>query len=483
MREIVIVVYFVLLGLIAVYGVHLYWLIGLYLRREASPPPSSGWPDGSQPKVTIQLPVYNERTVVRRLIRAAAAQDWDRQRLEIQVLDDSDDITTDIAAKEVRRLRVQGVKILHIRRTDRAGFKAGALAAGLRQAEGEFIAVFDADNVPRSDFLKKMMPYFADPSLGMVQARWSFLNKEASLLCRAQALFLNAHFYVEQAARSRGGLFMNFNGTAGIWRRETIEDAGGWQSDTLTEDLDLSYRAQLSGWRMTLAEQVDVPTELPSSIRAFKNQQYRWAKGAFETGLKLLPAVAKAAVPFRMKLAAFYHLTQKSVSVFLLLLSVLLIPALYFRLESGAMKVLLLDLPIFITGTGSMSLFYGLAFRQEQDRGSWRSHLLLPLLTSLGVGLAVNNSHAVFDALVGKQNPFVRTPKSGETGKRRKRLPAAYRVRVDHTGRVETLLSVYATSAVVCALVLGLYASVPFLLTFVLGYSYFAVSSMRERYA
>lgn len=482
MRDIVIAAYFILLGIIAVYGIHLYWLIWIYLRRQ----PTNGIrrvPDSIRPRVTIQLPVYNEQMVVRRLIRAAAAQYWDRDRLEIQVLDDSTDVTSDIAAAEVCRLRRLGYNIVHIRRNSRTGFKAGALAHGLETATGEFVAIFDADNVPRPDFLNSLMSMFIDPKLALVQARWSFLNRDVSLLCRAQALFLDAHFFIEQAARSRGGLCMNFNGTAGIWRRAAIEDSGGWQSDTLTEDLDLSYRAQLRGWRMVLAEDVDVPTEVPSSIRAFKSQQYRWAKGAFETGLKLLPDVWTSALPRRVKLAAFFHLTQKSISVALLLLSLLLIPALYFRLETGMLKVLLLDLPIFAAGTGSMSLFYGLAYRRGGAYTTWRSRLVLPLLSSIGIGLAVNNSIAVLSAFSRRHSAFVRTPKTGETRVARQSLPKEYRVSFDHTGQFEGLLSLYSMTALICALGLGLYASLPFLMTFVFGYTYFAVTSFRERYA
>jgi len=277
MADAVIIVYFFLLFVIAFYGVHIYWLIWLYLRNRSAAESIEPL-RGPLPRVTVQLPVYNERAVVVRLIRSAAKLAWPQELLEIQVLDDSDDSTSELAADEVARLRAEGYRIAHIRRTDRSGYKAGALAHGLQLSFGEFVAIFDADNLPRPDFLTKAMGHFADPQVGLVQARWSFLNRAESILCRAQALFLDSHFFVEQSARCRGGLFMNFNGTAGIWRRQAIESAGGWQADTLTEDLDLSFRAQMAGWRFVLAEEIDVPPELPGSIRAFKSQQFRLAK-------------------------------------------------------------------------------------------------------------------------------------------------------------------------------------------------------------
>jgi hypothetical protein len=276
---------------------------------------------------------------------------------------------------------------------------------------------------------------------------------------------------------------MNFNGTAGVWRRQAIESAGGWQADTLTEDLDLSFRTQMAGWKMIMAEDIDVPTELPGSIRAFKTQQFRWAKGAFETGLKLLPTILKSDLPRRLKMSSFFHLTQKVISVALLFLSILLIPALYFRLETGMLKVLAVDLPIFLAGTGSMSIFYGLAHKREESDRTWRSGLLLPALTSIGIGLAVNNSWAVFSAVFSRHNQFERTPKTGSDRNRRIAPPKDYRVKIDHTVRVETALALYALGAVACAVSLKLFLSLPFLMTFSFGYLYFSVLSIKERYA
>ncbi len=482
MSDLLIVAYFVLLFFVSFYGVYLYWLVFSYLRIPA-PEPLKPYDGAAYPFVTVQLPVFNERRVIERLIEAVAAFDWPSDRFEIQVLDDSTDDTSAIIDLAATRLRARGIRVMHLQRTERSGYKAGALAEGLKLARGEFIAIFDADNLPRPDFLRRMMPYFDDSKVAMAQARWSFLNRDESLLCRAQALFLDSHFYIEQAARSRSGLFLNFNGTAGVWRRKAIVDAGGWQADTLTEDLDLSYRAQLKGWRLRFVEDVDVPTELPASVRAFKTQQYRWARGAMETGFKVLGLVRKARLPWKIKLAAHFHLTQKVVSVALLLLSLLLIPALYFRWEASAYKVLFIDLPIFITGMGAMSVFYGIAYRRETRGQGLKSRLVLFMLSAIGLGLAANNSIAVLSAFGRKRQEFARTPKTGSTEHSKLLIPADYRISFDRTLPVEGLLALNGVAASFFAIHLRLYFSLPFLATFVLGYGYFVINSLREKYA
>lgn len=482
MSELFLFLYFSLLGYVAFYGIHLFWLIALFLRQRSRPtvamPPVSDYP-----RVTVQLPVYNERAVVVRLIDAAASLDWPRERLTVQILDDSDDETTALAAEAADRWRLDGLTMLHLRRGSRAGYKAGALAYGLQQTSDEFIAIFDADNVPKADFLKRLIPYFADPAVGLVQARWSFLNRNQSLLCRAQALYLDAHFFIEQAARSASGLFMNFNGTAGIWRKDAILSSGGWQSQTLTEDLDLSYRAQLNGWTFRFVESVDVPTELPDSVRAFKAQQFRWAKGCLQTGRLHLGSIFRSTLPFRIKLGSFFHLTQRTTSVALLLLACLLVPALVIRLEGGMLKVLLLDLPIFLAGTVSMSLYYSLAYQKSRDQQSTASSLLLPALTSLGIGLAVTSTRAVISALFQSGGEFCRTPKSGTVGTEVRIVPPTYRIRRDSTMLFEGLLGCYALGAAVWAVILGLYPSIPFLLTFAFGFCYLSIRSWREGHA
>ena len=482
MSDLFLVLYFFLLFYVAVYGFHLYWVILLYLKHRHTRPQRPPGPT-THPLVTVQLPVYNERLVVARLIEAVAAFDWPRDRFEIQVLDDSDDGTSDVVAELAADLHKGGTAVHHLRRDGRDGYKAGALKNGLLQAKGEFVAVFDADNVPRTDFLKQTVPFFTDQKLGLVQARWSFLNRNESLLCRAQALFLDAHFYIEQAARSKGGLFMNFNGTAGVWRRSAIEAGGGWQADTLTEDLDLSYRVQMAGWRMLFLEDVDVPTELPSSIRSFKAQQFRWTKGAIETARKVLPALLTSEESLQRKACAFFHLTQKSIALALLLLSVLLVPALYVRMEGGVLKLLLIDLPIVVLGTGSMSIFYGLAYRRENIGRSVMANLVVPVLTSLGIALSINNSLAILAALTGRYNVFVRTPKTGTRNTQCLPVPADYRIPFDLSIRAEMFFALYAVTAIGLASTIGLYLSVPFLLTFAMGFSYFSYLSLKERYA
>lgn len=482
MRELIIFLYFFLLAYIAIYGVHIYWLVWLHFSHRKKIKRIVGFRDWF-PTVTIQLPIYNEKRVAARLLRAAASMDWPPDKLVIQVLDDSSDETTSLIASEIATLEPRGLTINHLTRSERTGYKAGALAFGLEQDDSEFVAIFDADNVPEPGFLKAMIPHLADPAIGMAQAHWSFLNREESILCRAQALFLDAHFHVEQAARSSGGLFMNFNGTAGVWRRRAIDDAGGWQADTLTEDLDLSYRAQMKGWKLKYVDDVDVPSELPGSIRGFKTQQYRWTRGATETAIKILPKLLASDLPARVKISAFFHLTQKSISLALLLLSVLLIPALYFRLETGLTKILVIDLPIFLAGTGSMTILYGVALRRSRDKSSRTDRLLAPVLTSLGIGLAINNSMAILGGLRGRHAPFIRTPKSGTETTQKLKVPVDYRIPTDPTMLLESGFALYALTAVAVAVSLELYFAVPFLMTFTFGYFYFTFLSWRERYA
>ena len=485
MKTAFLTLYFGLLVVISIYGIHLFWLISLHLksRNERAPYNPLSGAAGEVPRVTVQLPIYNEKRVAVRLIEAVTAFDWPADRLEIQVLDDSDDSTTDLVSQHLEKRDKYTPAIHHLRRSNRIGFKAGALANGLKRASGEFVAIFDADNLPRPDFLERMIGFFDDPEVGMVQARWSFLNRAESFLCRAQGLFLDAHFRVEQQARYAGGLLFNFNGTAGVWRRTAIEEAGGWQHDTLTEDLDLSMRAQLDGWKFIYEDGYDVPTELPNSITAFKSQQYRWSKGAVQAACKLLPRILTSALPVKARIASFFHLTHKVLSVALLALALLLIPALYFRMEGGVTKLFFIDLPIFLAGTGSMSLFYSLANRSEERSWSWRQAAVMPFLTSLGVALAVNNTKAIFSAIFGRTSLFVRTPKSGSTDAATMIVPRSYACRPDTTLLAESILSGYALVAVIVALALGLYPTLPFLLTFLFGFGYFSfkgISDLRD---
>src|SRR5712664_3079603 len=300
--------YFFVLIVLAVYGWHRYYLVYLYMKNRDKGPKASA-PLDPLPVVTIQLPLYNEMYVADRLIDAVCRIEYPRELLEIQVLDDSTDETRSIAELAVRRFAADGIDIKYYHRGDRTGFKSGALEAGLKVARGEFVGIFDADFIPTADFLTQLMPHFRDPKVGMVQARWGHINQDYSLLTKIQAILLDGHFILEHGGRNRGGRFFNFNGTAGVWRRTAIHDAGGWQHDTLTEDLDLSYRAQMRGWRFVYLQDVVSPAEVPVEMNAFKSQQHRWAKGSVQTCKKLLPRVLASKLPWHIKLESVFHLT------------------------------------------------------------------------------------------------------------------------------------------------------------------------------
>src|SRR5712671_4357097 len=394
-------------------GLNAYVMIALHWRtsrgRHAvpAPPDVSVWP-----LVTVQLPLYNERYVARRLLQAAANLDYPADRLEIQVLDDSTDDTKGIVAEMVQRLQARGVDIAHMLRVERTGFKAGALAAGLEKARGEFVAIFDADFVPPSDFLRRTIPHFAESRVGVVQTRWGHLNQDFSLLTRAQSLGIDGHFGVEQTARCRGHLLLNFNGTAGIWRRSAIEDAGGWAHDTLTEDLDLSYRAQLRHWRILYLPELVCPAELPVVISGFKSQQRRWAKGSMQTALKLLPQVLSSPLSLWTKYQAFVHLTYYIIHPLMLVVVLLSVPALAIGAAAQSVPVLVFASVVFALASigPACMLIYA---QQVLPESGWRRALRLPTIMVIGVGLAWSTSLAVLSAFWGRDLHFVRTPKFG----------------------------------------------------------------------
>lgn len=394
-----------LIGL-AVYGLHTLWLAVVFLRL--TPPQSVDAPDPddvtSWPRVTVQLPVFNERYTIERLVKAVAGLNYPRERLQIQVLDDSTDATTAIARRLVTHYQAQGLDIHLLHRTDRTGFKAGALDEGLATATGELVAVFDADFVPAADWLRQTVPAFNDPQLGCLQTRWGHLNRDYSFLTRAQALGIDGHFVVEQAARAQTGLFLNFNGTAGLWRRACIEDAGGWQADTLTEDLDLSYRAQLRGWRVGYRPHVVVPAELPAQLDAFKRQQFRWAKGSLQTACKLASSVSQADLPGHIRLAGLIHLTSYAVHPLMLSVLLLALPVGYW--SASFLRLL----PWFTLAAVGPPLLYSLA-RTSKTPNLRDRVCVLPLLTLLGFGISLNNSVAVVGALLRRGSVFRRTPK------------------------------------------------------------------------
>jgi cellulose synthase/poly-beta-1,6-N-acetylglucosamine synthase-like glycosyltransferase len=477
----VMIPYFLILAVLAAYGMHRYWLVYYFFKYRHNapgpPPPVERWPS-----VTIQLPIYNERYVIERLVEAVTRLDYPRDLLEIQVLDDSTDETRQVARDCAERYRTLGFPISYHHRTHRRGFKAGALEEGLQSATGEFVAIFDADFLPPPDFLRRTVPYFADPHVGMVQTRWTYINRDYSLLTELQGILLDGHFVIEHGGRSRRGTFFNFNGTAGVWRRRAIEEAGGWEHDTLTEDTDLSYRAQLQGWRFLYLLDVECASELPVEMNAFKAQQARWAKGLIQVGKKILPRVLRSDQPWHVKAEAVFHLTANLSYPLMILLSTTLLPAMIVRFYQGWFQMLVIDLPLFLASTMSISSFYLTAQRVLHPRTWKRTFLFLPFVMAVGIGLAVRNSTAVLEALFGKQTEFVRTPKYRiETGAENW-LSRAYRHSAGWSPWVEVVLGFYFAATVVYAIQNENYATVPFLLLFVFGYFYTGLMSLGQVY-
>jgi len=401
--------------LILAYASHRYVLLWRWWRaRSTWALPSRGNAVGPLPVVTVQLPVFNESRVVERLIDAAASLQYPAGRLEIQVLDDSTDETRARAAAAVARHRARGLDIHHLVRARRSGCKAGALEAGLERARGELVAVFDADFVPPADFLLRLVPHFADPAVGMVQACWGHLNRARSPLTAAQATLLDAHFMIEQSARMRAGLFFNFNGTAGLWRRACIEDAGGWSHDTLTEDLDLSYRAQVRGWRFVFRDSVEAPAELPTDMEALKSQQHRWVKGSIQTARKVLPEVWRAHLPARVKIEALVHLTSNVAYPLALTLALLLLPVLLAPSRLPAATVWAIQVGIVALGLVPVCWFLAVG-RRAAGGGVLQVVTDVPAALLLGIGLSVNNARAVIEGLGKRVGEWERTPKTGDT--------------------------------------------------------------------
>jgi cellulose synthase/poly-beta-1,6-N-acetylglucosamine synthase-like glycosyltransferase len=473
--------YFFVLTILAVYGWHRYYLVYVYSKYRSNVPRQPP-PLASLPRVTVQLPFYNEMYVVDRLIDAVCRIDYPRELLEIQVLDDSVDETTQIAELAVRRAAAQGFDITYLHRSDRTGFKAGALEAGLSVAKGDFVAIFDADFIPPPDFLLRALPHFADPKVAMVQTRWGHINEDYSLLTKIQAILLDAHFVLEHGGRNRAGCFFNFNGTAGVWRREAISDSGGWQHDTLTEDLDLSYRAQMRGWRFVFLPDLVSPAEVPVEMNAFKSQQHRWAKGSIQTAIKLLPRLLAAPLPLSIKAEAFFHLTANFNYLLMIVLSALMFPAMYVRYSTGMYEMLLIDVPFFIAATWSVAYFY-MVSQRELYPDSWLTRVrFLPFLMSIGIGLAVNNARAVIEAMLGKQTEFARTAKYGIERRSDDWVDKKYKQSMSAQPLVEVGLGLYFTFTVFYALSNGIYGSLPFLLLFQTGFLYTGLLSLLQQF-
>lgn len=458
----VLTLYYLVLSILAVYSIHRLHLVRL---RRRTPPPTRATA-AVYPPLTVQLPLYNEPNVALRLLDAVANLDYPGP-LDIQVLDDSTDETSSIVADAVARIAANGASIAHLRRGSRDGYKAGALAHGMRLSESELFAVFDADFVPPRDLLPRMVPYFAGTRVGMVQARWTHLNRDESLLTRVQALFLDAHFAVESAARNFGGRFFNFNGTAGIWRRAAIEDAGGWSSSTLTEDLDLSYRAQLAGWEFVFLNDVEVPAELPAALSGFQDQQHRWAKGSIQTARKLLGTIVGSGLRRGVKAEALFHLTNNSAYLFTVLLALLIVPSMLVRYRYGLAWMFAIDVPLFAASTGSVLLFY-----REGQRWVGRPRPPLRELLAVlpvGVGMSMRNAVAVIEGLLEEGGHFKRTPKVGDgVGQRSaRRIPWA-----------ELAFALFFAGTVAAFAAAGHWAALPFLTLFLSGYSYVVVQSV-----
>src|SRR5215212_614844 len=474
--------YFFVVIVLAIYGWHRYYLVYLYMRNRDREP-RQGPPLDPLPVVTIQLPLYNEMYVAERLIDAVCAIDYPRERFEIQVLDDSTDETRSIADLAVRRYAAQGIDIKYIHREDRTGYKAGALEAGLKVARGEFVGIFDADFIPTSDFLTRLLPHFRDPKVGMVQARWGHINQDYSLLNKIQAILLDGHFILEHGGRNRGGRFFNFNGTAGVWRRIAIDQAGGWQHDTLTEDLDLSYRAQLAGWEFVFVPGHIAPAEVPVEMNAFKSQQHRWAKGSIQTCLKLLPSILGSSQPLSVKVEAFFHLTANFNYVLMVLLSILMFPSMVIRYNMGWSEMLLIDIPLFFAATMSVANFY-MVCQREIYKERWVTRLkYLPFLMSIGIGLAVNNARAVVEALSGQQTEFARTPKYRIEQDSDEWIGKKYRPAGLVQPLIELSLGLYFTFTVFYALSNRIYGTVPFLVLFQIGFLYTGLLSIVQQFA
>ena len=479
----ILIPYFTILGILAIYGLHRSHLVFLYYKNKGKKPrPQKVL--SSLPPITVQLPIYNEMFVVERLIKSVVRMDYPRHLLEIQVLDDSTDETKFLARRCVDRLQKTGVNINYFHRQQRSGYKAGALAAGLRVAKGEFIAIFDADFMPNPSFLNETIHYFSNPKVGMVQTRWGHINQDYNLLTQVEAIILDGHFVMEHGGRHRSGRFFNFNGTAGVWRLEAIQSAGGWQHDTLTEDTDLSYRAQLLGWQFIYLPDVVCSAELPVEMNAFKNQQFRWAKGLVQTGLKLLPQIVKSNLPLKIKTEAAFHLSANCSYPLMVMFSLIFLPAMIVRAVPARFyldwfQFILIDFPLLMAATMSVSSFYALSQR-ELYPDQWTKKLkYLPFLMSAGIGLSISNSLAVLEALLGIKTSFKRTPKnciqSSETSLLAK---PKYRGKIGCTPFLELILGTYFSFAIFYAWSSEHYFTMPFLMLFLVGFFYTGLMSL-----
>ena len=465
--------------MVCVYGLHRYVLVFLYYRHHKNEPHPKGT-FAELPVVTVQLPMYNEQYVARRIIEQTCRIAYPPGKLQIQVLDDSTDDTVAIAREAVASAQAAGFDIEYVHRDNRLGYKAGALQNGLKTARGEFIAIFDADFIPDPDFLRRSIHYFTDPKICAVQTRWEHLNRSDSLLTRSQAIFLDGHFAIEHVARNRSNRFMSFNGTAGTWRRSAIDGSGGWQHDTLTEDLDLSYRAQLRGWKFVFLAELAAPAELPQEMNAFKAQQFRWTKGGAQTAMKLLPKLLMSHEPLKVKAEGFFHLTSFTMHLYMAIMVTLMLPAMGMRRMPGEdpMWRAGVDIGVFLLATLSAGVFYCAA--QRELLGGWRGTLkYLPIMMALGIGLCLSNSRALLEAFLNRKSEFIRTPKYGSDPRGRAAgLPQA-QTKWDWLPWVEMAYGLYMlVCAVLSAVDISSVILTPFLVIFSFGFFYVSISTL-----
>lgn len=476
----IIALYLIALSILGVYGAHRGTLLMLYLRhRKNKHKPDRIFSDDELPLVTIQLPMFNEMYVAERLLEGVSTLEYPKDKMHIQVLDDSTDETTKIARAKVDELCERGFDAEYIHRTDRTGYKAGALEHGLKTAKGDFVMVFDADFVPEGDIIRKLIHYFTDEKIGMVQARWGHINRDYSLLTKCQSMMLDGHFVIEHIARNRSGRFFNFNGTAGMWRKSTIFDAGGWQHDTVTEDMDLSFRAQLKGWKFIYVPTALAPAELPCEMNSFKTQQFRWAKGSAQTTKKLLWTVLKADIPFKVKMEVVFHLTNNFAYLFLVILAALQLPNMLLRRHMDNPELLLLDVPLFAATCGSICVFYLVTHRALYDN-LWEAVKRLPLMMALGIGLSINNARAVLEGLFGRDLEFVRTPKHNISASTDEWKKKKYKAKWPLHSLLEVGFGLYFVVTIALAVVTGSWITIPFLVLFMVGFLYVGSLSLYQ---
>jgi cellulose synthase/poly-beta-1,6-N-acetylglucosamine synthase-like glycosyltransferase len=480
--EIVLFAYIFSLTILLIYGSNGFLMIYLHHKYMKNIPKPKA--ESEEDIVTIQLPMYNEMYVVERLVNAVCEIDYPKNKLEIQVLDDSTDETVDLVAQIVKDKQALGFDIQHVHRTNRSGYKAGALKEGLKTAKGKYVAIFDADFIPRKNFLRNTLKYFSNENIGMVQTRWEHLNEDYSLLTKVQALALDGHFVIEQTVRNRSGFFIQFNGTGGVWRKDCIEDAGNWHADTLTEDLDLSYRAQLKGWKFVYLRDFTTPSELPAEMNALKAQQFRWTKGAIETMKKILPLVWKSKIPLRIKLHSTFQLTSNLAFPFILLAGILNVPLIFIK-NSGPYWNFFNFMAIFVIAFIGSFLFY--LFSQKDVHTDWRRKIaLFPIFMAGSMGFALNNTRAVIEGLMSRKSEFVRTPKFKVVDKKdalTSKNKYLAKTKVQPSTYIELLLAVYCFIGVCAAIYFMEIASIPFQLMFFGGFATVSIMSLRQSFA